>query len=196
MRREVFLIAIAISLISISGAVVNEDGSSPSSNTDDGEMAITSGGSAGATTAVGPNGTQWSLEFSTTGSQCLSGNSTRVTNSSFEAEDGSYSVSFQGTVETANPCHTLKHEVIETGEGQYTLNITSNPENGTCVTCVGGIDYESSFETDEPFTLKVVHDGEEVEEFEHPETDEDPADRESEERGFIRSFADWLRNLF
>ncbi len=199
MKREAFIIAVAISLISVSGAVVNENGSSPSKDADDGEMAITSapGSSASASTAVGPNGTEWRSEFSMTGAQCLSGNSTGVTNSSFETGEETYSVSLQGTVETANPCHTLEHEVVETDTGHYTLNITSNAENGTCTQCIGAVSYEASFESDEPFYLKVVHDGEEVEELIHPETtSKEPSDRETEEKGFFGGLFRWLGNLF
>lgn len=196
MKQEVFLLAIAISLVTAAGAVVNEDGSSPSSNTDEGEMAITSTGSAGATTSVGPNGTEWSSEFSTAGSQCLSGNSTGVTNSSFETSGDTYSVSFEGMVETANPCHTLEHEITETDSGHYTMNITSEAENGTCVQCVGGVNYQASFQTGEPFTLEVRHDGEEVEELEHPENEnEEPSDTESQEKGFVEGIVSWFRNL-
>lgn len=188
MKRTILLTAVLL-LVSTTAAVVG--GPEP----DDGEFAITSGGSsASSSTAVGPNGTEWSAQFSMTGAQCLSNSSTGVTNSSFGAENETYSVSFQGTVETSDPCHTLEHEIIETSYGNYMMNVTSNSVNGTCTQCVGSISYEASFESDEPFDLEVLHDGNKVEGLTHPERDNEP--KEDKSSGFMASIVNFLKNLF
>lgn len=190
MKRTILLIAIAL-LVSTTAAIEGYDGPEDQPHI----MGSGSSSSASASTAAGPNGTEWTAKLSMAGSQCLSNSSTGVTNSSFGTENDTYSVSFQGTVETSDPCHTLDHEVIETSNGHYMMNITSNPSNGTCTQCVGSISYEASFEADEAFDIEILHDGDKVEGFTHPERDDnEPKDDKSS--GFMASIVNFLKNLF
>ncbi|MFB6208960.1 MAG: hypothetical protein ABEJ56_02360 [Candidatus Nanohaloarchaea archaeon] len=164
MRRSlIFGIALAFMVTSVSAVV---GGPEP----EDGEMAITgSGSSASATTAVGPNGTEWKSSVK------MRGRSPRTVNETLENvsfRNDSHEVEFSGNIEAPTPCHVIESEVNETGEG-YVLNIKTVNEadlgNGSaCIQQIGMINYDASFSTGEDFSLEVRHNNETVRELEHP----------------------------
>lgn len=185
MKRTVFIVAVLL-VTGMAAGVVQEDGTSPSNEVDDGEFGITS--SSSATTSVGPNGTEWKIRFDTQGSQCMSNQSTGIMEENFVNN----SVEFKGVVQTPNPCYGLESEVKEVSSNSYVLNVTSTSSNGTCVECVGVAGYTAAFEDDKPFELEVVHGGETVETLTHPDYEtEDPVEQE----GFLSSIMNWLGGL-
>ncbi len=172
-------------IVGMSSAVVRDDGSSPSNEADEGQLGITSDS---ATTSVGPNGTEWELDFSMADATCMANQTSGVHDSNFANE----SVSFSGTVATSDPCHRLEKELVEQSEGSYRMVITSNAtDSDACEQCTGALSYEASFSTDQPFELEVVHDGETVETLRHPEYGE-----QDEQEGFLASIMNWLGGLF
>ncbi len=197
MKREALLIALTLSLVTISGAVVYENGSSPSSNIEEGRMAITSGGStAGSSTAVGPNGTEWSSSVEMIGRD---GNITEesVTEPVFTEKERKNLVRFNGSITSPDLCHVIEHDVEETEEG-YSLNIKTVKDelDQPCGQQQTMIDYKASFQAEAPYNLTVLHNGEEMETFQAENEEGTPSDRESEEKGAVESFLDWLGNLF
>jgi hypothetical protein len=201
MKRIILALTI-ISLIGISAGVVNENGSQK--ECPPGEACITSLGSsssASATTAVGPNGTAYSSELSMTDSTCLEPPAIGVSNVSFSGQDSSKkSVSFDGQLQTSNPCYTLNQETTEVSPGVYRLNVTATQAEGQgpCVQCVGAISYEASFETDQPFKLEVIHEGKKVETLEHPDFGEESSDtgEDKEKSSFMSGIMNWFKNMF
>jgi hypothetical protein len=128
----------------------------------EGQMGITSGSSASATTGVGPNGTEYTASVSMEG---LSPNSTedRIRDESISSSK----VEFNGTIQAPTPCHVIDHEINETQEG-YTFNIKTvkdQKENGTCTQVLKGINYNAEFEAETGHTLQIQHNGEEIETF-------------------------------
>ncbi len=108
-------------------------------------------------------------------------------------------VHFTGFIQTPNPCYTVDHEVTDEGYGVYTMNVVTESdleEGEVCMQCVGIIEYQASFETDEGFQLHVEHDGERVETIEHEYDGSNGEDNGDETQGVFSSFFNWLRNLF
>ncbi len=108
----------------------------------------------------------WSFKIDKRGSKC-SNNSERLRNVSFR-ENG---VSFVGSLEVPTPCRMLETEVQETGDRIYAVKISSEPAKVPCVQCIGKINYKASFNSSEPYKLRLYHEGTLVETFEHPEFD-------------------------
>jgi len=130
---------------------------------DNGQMEITTKGStAGSTTAVGPNGTQYSAKVS------IEGRNRSSTEDQIRSETISSSkVEFAGTIQAGTPCHTVDHEVNETDEG-YTINmqtVKEAKEGQLCTQVVTGINYNAEFEAETGNTLEVQQNGETVETF-------------------------------
>lgn len=101
MKKKALLSVTLILITGVSTAVVGGP------NASDGELAITSSSSsASATTAVGPNGTQYEAKFSVV-NRSASANQTGVINSSFDGDQ----VNFTGVVETPTPCYELSHSI-------------------------------------------------------------------------------------
>lgn len=183
-------------LAGLSGAVVDENGSSPSNNADDGELAITSSGStASSSTAVGPNGTKWTSSVKMDGRTSDIANGS-VTEPVFSGSGDRSSLSFNGSIVSATPCHVLESEIEKVGQDSYVMNITTVKEDldKVCKQQLVMIDYDAEFEHQRPYELKVLHDGEKIETFEA----EDIAGPEPEprERGFIGSLVDFFTGLF
>lgn len=201
MKRLVLAITI-ISFIGLSASVVNENGSQK--DCAPGEACITglgSASSASATTAVGPNGTEYEAHVSMTGATCMEPPARGISDVSFSGTESSKkSVSFQGELQTSNPCYTIDHEITEVSSGVYRMNITATqPEDqGPCTQCLGAVSYNASFETGEPFKLEVVHEGDKIEELEHPEYGENDSDTgdSTENISFMEGVMNWFRNLF
>lgn len=183
--KRIALAVVILLTVGMSSAVVRDDGSSPSSEVEEDEFGITSDS---ATTSVGPNGTEWKLDFSIADAGCMVNQTAGVHESDFANK----SVSFSGTVSTSDPCHRLEREVVEKSEGSYRLVVTSNStDSDACEQCTGALSYEASFSTDETFELEVVHDGETVETLTHPEYG-----YQDEQEGFLASIMNWLKGFF
>jgi hypothetical protein len=201
MKRLALITIATLAFAGMTAAVVNEDGSQR--ECPPGQMCtMGSSGSSSATgsVAAGPNGTEYSAKTEMAGSQCRTGETDTVSNISYSSAE-MYKVSFKGELNTPNPCHNLDHRVEKTAPCIYTINITTvPPENGSvCAQCLGSVNYDASFEADEPFTLKVLHKGEKVNELQHPEAKENTSDKEPDQNqktSFFSGIANWFQNLF
>lgn len=139
---------------------------------DEGEMTIMeSGGSASATTSVGPNGTRWRTDISNTGTSCISGNQTQ--NVSFgdfqDVEEGMTKISFHGGIKTSNPCHEISLNVSETSEDSYRVELVEKSTNSpteVCESCLGLVRFNASFSAPGDYRVEFVNQGETLEELE------------------------------
>lgn len=185
-NKSIVLAASILLVIGSAAAVVGQE------EPDDGEMAITSGQSASASSSVTQNGTEWRAEVS------MTGNSTEdiedaVLNPEY-SENEFKIVNFEGRITAPTPCHVLEHEVNKTSENSYILNVqTVDTSDGVCAQVVTGINYNASFETQDTFDLEVQHDGETVDTLEYPEED---TSEDGESDGIFQGFVTWLRGLF
>ena len=187
MKKKALLSVTLILIAGVSTAVVGGP------NASDGELAITStGSSASATTAVGPNGTEYETKFSVV-NQPPSANQTGVINFSFDGDQ----VNFTGIVETSTPCYELSHSVERESNDQYSFTVNTEKENGTCTQVIAYHKYEASFTAEEPYQLTVYHDNSSVKTLTHEEYSEiDSGDDTEESRGPIAGFFSFLSNLF
>lgn len=186
MKKTLVLLTVSIMLLGTASAVVGHNGS-------DGELSITSGGSSSASSSVaaGQNGTEWRATVEMTG---------RDTNASTGISSVNYSeanyrkVEFNGVIEAPTPCHVLDHDLENTSENSFRLNIQTVREEldgnntQTCAQVITPITYEARFQTEEQFTLEIQHDNQTVETLEYPE--------EEEKNSPIYTILDWFSNLF
>lgn len=186
MKRAVFSVAVLL-FVGLGTAVVGGP------NASDGEMAITSGGSAEATTGVGPDGKIYRTSIETTESSCLTGNqSTGIRFGEF-SESGNFTrIEFSGTVQTPNPCHEVTLDVSEESSNVYRVDIKEVSRNGTCVTCLGGISFEGYFEAKDDYRLEVFHEGDNL----FNKSTEGFSTEEPENTGFWRTMMQFLNSLF
>lgn len=168
MRRTAILAAALCILITPAIAVVGHNGS-------DGDMSITSSGStASGTTAVGPNGTEYSAKVSMDG-RVQQNTSDRIRSETISSRQ----VSFKGTIEAPTPCYVIDHEVEEKEEG-YVLNIKTVEEggDGPCTQVVTGINYDAEFEAEPGYELEVQHNGQQIETYQTTSDSGDSNDKE------------------
>jgi hypothetical protein len=200
MRKAALFLAACLMLIGFSGAVVYENGSSPSNNVSEGEMGITSApsSSASGSTAAGPNGTQYSSKVE------MAGRDGPITNESVTApvftDTGNKTrVQFNGSITSPDLCHVIDQETDETGENSYSINVQTvkdEPDNGTvCGQAQTMIDYNAEFEAEKPYNLTVLHNDEEMETFTAKEDIAGP-EPEPRKRGIIGSIFDFFTGLF
>jgi len=178
MKRTALLAATLFILISPALGVVGHNGTG-------GDMSITSGSSASATTSVGPNGTAYTAKVEMAG---RSQNSTEdmITEESISSSN----IHFNGTIRANTPCHVIDNEVKETEDG-YVLNIKTvkdGLDNSTCVQVISGINYNAEFEAESGFNLEVQHNGETVKEFSTVSDEEEKNQEESSFWSQILSF--------
>lgn len=183
MKRTILFVAMAL-LISTAAAVVG--GPEP----DEGEMAITSSGSsASATSAVGPNGTKWSSSVK------MAGRNPNITTGD-RVEEISYSdnqTTFSGKIQAPTPCHVIDQETEELGEQSYRMNVQTVKQNESqvCAQQVVMIEYDGSFEAEAPYSLEIQHNNETVDNLENTvDGVEEPS------QGIFEKFFQWLGNLF
>lgn len=187
MKKTLVLLTVSIMLLGSASAVVGHNGS-------DGELSITSGGSgssAGSSVAAGPNGTEWRATVEMTGKDTNTSTGLLSVNYS----EGDYRmVEFDGVIESPTPCHVLDHNLENTEEDSFRLNVQTVKEelegNNTqvCTQVITPITYEASFQTEEEFTLEVQHNNQTVDTLEYP--------KEEEKNSPIYSILDWFSNLF
>jgi hypothetical protein len=183
MKRVLLASALVLMAFSVSGVVGNNAS---------GDVSITrSSGSASASQSVGPNGTEWKMNFSES-STVMMNQTTGINRYSY----GENSVSLSGVVQTPQPCYTLNAE-IEEGDN-YVLNVASErietDEPTACADVISYRAYNASFQDDEPFQLEVFHDGERVQTLVHP--DYEPEKPSTNESGFMNGFIRWFTGLF
>ena len=146
-RAAILLVSIGL-MTGLAASVVGHN------DTGEGDVSITSGGSAGATAGVNENGTQYTAKVEMSGRN-PNQTDNQVTDIGY---DDHQRVEFNGTITAGTPCHVIEHELNETGEETYTLNIQTErdePDNEACADVVTGINYEAGLEADSGFRLKV-----------------------------------------
>ncbi|MFO7793500.1 MAG: hypothetical protein R6V35_00805 [Candidatus Nanohaloarchaea archaeon] len=165
-RAVIFLTAIGL-MTGLATAVVGHN------NSDGSDVGTTSGSSAGATTGVNENGTQYSAKVEMAGrNPNQTDNQVRDTN-----YENHQRVEFNGTITAGTPCHVIDHELNKEGGDTYTLNIQTERaelDNQACAEVVTGINYEAEFEADSGFQLEVQHDGEKIETLEDRVVEKEP----------------------
>lgn len=194
MRR--FLIAfVVISLVGGGAAVVGGP------NASEGEMTITSGSSASASAAVGPNGTEWRSSIENRNSSCRGPeDSENISFTGFQSDGNFTELSFKGSVNTSNPCVELGLETSEIGENTYQLEIVESPSEGICTQCVGTARFEGSFAAKGDYRVEIVHEGEILDKQKTPgfsEREESPGS-EPEGAGVWKGFSsilEWLGSI-
>jgi len=195
MKRTILVVAVIL-FAGLSAATTDYDGPKDQPHimgaSDHGATADQSGGSS--------DDSQWSADVSTLNATCMSGNQSEgVQGVSFGGDDsanGTSQVTWNGYVQTSNPCHTVSLSDVEQDGNTYTLNITTESQEGVCVDCVGIVTYSAEFSADEPFKLEILHDGEQVDAVTHPSYSDGNGSDSGEESGPVQSFIKWLGNLF
>ncbi len=188
MKRTVLLMATAL-LFSTAAAVVG--GPDPG----EGEMAITStGSSASASTAVGPNGTEWHSEVEMVNRSPNVTEGDRVENISHSKDE----TTFSGHIQAPTPCHVIDQETEKLSEQSYRMNVQTveqdiENESQVCTQQVVIIEYEASFEAASPYSLEIQHNNQTVDTLENDLGDE-PAEEPS--GSIFDAFFNWLGNLF
>ena len=139
--KRVYLTLALISLIGLGTAVVGGP------NASDNEVAITSGSSASASTSVGPNGTEYSTSIENLNNSCVTGDqSIGLDFVGFQGDGNMTELSFEGTLETSNPCTELALEAEEVSENSYRVEVVEKSTGrGPCVQCVGGAEVTGTF---------------------------------------------------
>lgn len=181
-KQTVILVSMMF-LIGSAAAVVGQE------DPDEGEMAITSDqSSASGSTSVTENGTEWSAEVSMRGDS--TDNLEDVVLDPVYSENEFKRVEFEGRMVAPTPCHVIEHEVQESGENSYVLDIQTvdRDEDEMCTQVVTGISYDAGFEAQDTFELEVQHNGETVETLQYPGN--------TPREGFYRRFVNWLTGLF
>ena len=167
MKRTALIIGLTILLAGLSAAIVNGN------KTRSGDLSITSGGSASATTGVNENGTVYSIKVETSG-QDMNNTEDWIGNATFPHSG----VKFQGRIRAPTPCHVIQHDVNKT-DNQYVLNIETVKEsldNSTevCSQVVTGINYDAEFEADAGFQLEIRHNNQTVETYSDRVVEKEP----------------------
>lgn len=144
------------------------------------------------------DGSEWTLNVTKTGASCWSGNhSEQLSGVSYGGEDsmgGERAVTFTGAIETGTPCHEIAGTDIEKDDDVYTLDIVTNQSEGMCVQCVGAVTYEATFSADQAYRLKVLHDGEHVQDLDYPGYE--PGDPSEPQKNVLERLIDWVQGLF
>jgi hypothetical protein len=168
MKRAAILLVCIGMVIGLATAVVGHNGSG------EGDLSITSGSSASASSGVNQNGTQYSAKVE------MSGRTQNQTEN--QVRDIDYTehqkVKFSGTLTAGTPCHIIEQELNRTGDQTYKLNIKTvrdQLDDEACADVVTGINYDAEFEADSGFQLEVRHDNETVETIEDRVVEPEPA---------------------
>jgi hypothetical protein len=83
-------------------------------------------------------------------------------------QGGEGRITFSGTMATPNPCYDLNAELMtmRCGPGArcpntYEVAIASEPLEGYCIECLGGVSYRGEIRGLEPglYSITIVHDG-------------------------------------
>lgn len=101
--------------------------------------------------------------------------------------ENGWTAKLRGAVQEPNPCFRLEPEEIDTDGNVYVLDVKSVDMNGSCVDCLGSVDYSAAVDVPGDKRLEVRHDGETVETFKAPG---------KESRGFLATLFQWFSGLF
>lgn len=193
MRRLLLTVSL-IGLLGFGTAVVGGP------NASDGEMTITSGSSASATTSVGANGTEYKTTIDNLNNSCSSGNqSVGMDFIGFQGDGDMTELSFEGTLETANPCTELTLKTEEVSDNSYRVEVVEKSTGrGPCVQCIGGAEFKGSFSAPGEYKVEFVKNNQslgvqETSGFNQSDT-EDPS-QEKKSSGMNR-FLSWLLGIF
>lgn len=155
--RKLSILGLMVVFAGVSLAVVN--GTAPS----EGEMAVTgASGSASATTSVSENRTMYRSTIQNTNNSCISGNqSQHLDFEGFQSEEENMTeLSFNGLVQTSNPCVELDLEASEVSEKVYRLELVEKSTSEFCTGCIGAAKFRGTFSAPGDYSVKIVHDGE------------------------------------
>lgn len=173
-------------------------------NASEGEMTITSGSSSSASTAVGPNGTEWRSSLENRENSCISGNqSQNIEFQGFQADGDFTTLNFDGLIQTSNPCVNLELNVSEESGDVYRIELVERSSDGVCVECVGAARFSGSFSAPGEYRAEVVNNGEVLGTIETPgfveenSSGEDSSEPEGQSvwEGFSSIFK-WFGSLF
>lgn len=171
-------------------------------NASDGEMTITSG-SAGATTAVGPNGTQWTSSIENLNSSCRSpGDTENVDFIGFQADGELTELNFRGSINTSNPCSRISLDVEEVNDREYVIEVFENQSTEPCTQCTGTASFSASFAAEEDYRVEVIHDGDTLGVQETPgygDSDTEEPEDDSDGSGVwggLSGVLNWFSSLF
>ncbi len=85
-----------------------------------------------------------------------------------QLQGGKGKLSFSGAVETPNPCHDLQAELVtmrcgptERCPNTHEVAITSKPQGGSCIECLGSVPYQGEIRGLEAglYAITITHDG-------------------------------------
>lgn len=133
----------------------------------------------------------YSYSIDTVNSSCHSGEELGVINHQVQTDSNERNISFEGVIQTSNPCYFAEAEVEQVKEGVYEYNVVPQSEEGICVECVGYIEYNAEFSKDDDYEIRVLHDGEFEETFKVEENQNETASK-----GFFERFSSWFTGLF
>ncbi len=188
MRKHILISLIAFALLVSAGAVVKEDGTSPSNNAGEGQLGITSasGSSASATTSVGANRTEYSVSVTP-----VNQTSNITDEKVLEVSEFPQGVRFNGILKSPTPCHTLNHDVEKNGS-QIDLRIYLESSNETCTQQMVMKEYQAEVESGNYFELNIYHgdSNQTMEEVIYGEKQEDT--NEEKKEGLL----EWILGLF
>lgn len=191
MRRTALLAALLFIFSGAATAVVGHE-------TPEGQMGIMSSGSSGASKAVGPNGTLWSAEVS-----MANRSRTDINDSVFNVsytDNGEKKARFSGRIAAPTPCHVIEHEVKETGNNSYVMNVKTVRDKldgeRPCTQVITGIEYDTSFQTEETFNLEIQHNGDKVRTLEYPEEQREPHSDPGRNTPLVNGILDLVSGIF
>lgn len=190
MRRILVLFAL-IGFVGAGTAVVGGP------NASDGEMVIMdSGGSASASAAVGPNGTQWRSSLENLNSSCRSPEDDQnVEFVGFQGDGNMTQLQFTGRINTSNPCTELSMDVKQVNESFYRAEIVKNPSREICTQCTGTAEFSASFSTEGDYRFEVVSDGRTLGVQETPGYGEGKSP-EGEKESVLKQLLNWFNSIF
>ncbi len=193
--RRIILAFTLIGLLGSGAAVVGGP------NASDGEMAITSGGSSSATTAVGPNSTRWSTNIENRNSSCRSSNTSQsIDFIGFQGDGELTELNFEGVINTSNPCVKLSLDSEKVEEDVYQVEIVESPAEGPCTSCLGAAEFAASFSAPGDYKVEIINENETLGVQKTPGfQEENSSETGSEEAGVgegLSSILRWLSSLF
>lgn len=181
--RTFVLLMVSMSLVTGSAVAVVGGPEAP----EDG-VAITSGSSSSATASVSENGTEWRSNLENRQSSCMTGNSSTGVNVTETSEgDEGLTVSFEGSVGTANPCATLESDVEKLSDDSYRMTLAEVPGDGACTECIGVRQIRGNLTADQDYRIELVKDNETLD-----TAETDNYNQEKEPRGLWQKILSFL----
>lgn len=192
--KRIYLTLALIGLIGLGTSVVGGP------NASDGEMAITSGSSASASASVGPNGTEYKTTIENLNNSCSTGNqSTGMDFIGFQGNGEMTELSFEGVVNTANPCTEIGLETEEISDNVYQVELVEKSTGqGPCVQCVGNAEFSGSFSAPGEYKVEFVKNNQSLgiqETSEFNQTNSEDTNSKNSKNSGLKSFLNWLSSF-